>query len=626
MTAPTGPGALGGAGPDTTIAALVEEALVEVRRRGREDLADRLVDAGARLRLATCTVLVIGEFNKGKSSLVNALLNARVCATDADTATAVPTLVRYGATLTAGLRTGPDDPLRPVPLDEVEATMARRWAAPTTVRAVEVALPRELLREGVVLVDTPGLGGGLSAAHAAATLRALAGADAVVFVTDASQELTATEVAFLTRAAQLCTQLLVAVAKTDYYPHWRRIVELDRGHLREAGQEPEIVALSAPLRHHGLRTGNRALTAESGYPVLAATLRRVREAIGRTHAVAAAAVSHSALTGLVAEIATEHDELADPAGHEGRVATWTAAKKSAEQLRGATAGWQQTLNDRIGDMASAVDLDLAVQLRAVRKETADRLAHVDPAKALADLEPWLYQRTNEAVADHLVLIRTEAAAVAESVAARFDAAAAGARAPVDVAGVLRDGTPAPSESGLATLAAAKASRMEMGLATVRGGSAGALAAHAVGPAGLGFVSAAFAWPVAAALAVILAGVLVGTTWKSGRANRQRALRAEADRAVAAYLEEVELRARTDTRDSVRRVQTYLRETYTAHAAELQATVARNLEVLARSVRDDELGSREHLARVAAELERMRALAERAERLVDERGNHVAATR
>ena len=40
-------------------------------------------------------MLVVGEFNKGKSSLVNALLNARVCATDADVATAVPTLVRY---------------------------------------------------------------------------------------------------------------------------------------------------------------------------------------------------------------------------------------------------------------------------------------------------------------------------------------------------------------------------------------------------------------------------------------------------------------------------------------------------------------------------------------------------
>ena len=65
------------------------------------DLRARVEAAQARLADPACRVVVCGEFKKGKSSLVNALLGARVCATDADVATAIPTYVRYGERLEA---------------------------------------------------------------------------------------------------------------------------------------------------------------------------------------------------------------------------------------------------------------------------------------------------------------------------------------------------------------------------------------------------------------------------------------------------------------------------------------------------------------------------------------------
>ncbi|OLT21073.1 hypothetical protein BJF78_34745 [Pseudonocardia sp. CNS-139] len=311
---------------------------------------------------------------------------------------------------------------------------------------------------------------------------------------------------------------------------------------------------------------------------------------------------------MVAELATEHDELADPAGHQARLARWTEAKQAAEGLRSATAGWAQTLNDRVGDMASTVDLDIGVRLRAVRKDAADRFAETDPSRGWVDLEPWLYQRTNEALTDHYLLIRQQADVVADAVAARFadgaDAAAA------DVAGVLTGGTVAGQESGLAALAASRASKVELAIAAARGGAAGMLVLHAVALVGL-------AVPVTLPIAAVLTGLLARRTWKTAKTAQLRALRAEADRVVAAYLEEVEMLARKDTRDAVRRVQQYLRETYAAHAAERQASAARNLEVIARAVRDAELSGRKRVAEVAAELERVRALAERAERAVAE---------
>src|ERR687897_2853833 len=62
----------------------------------RSDLANRLSLTRQRLADPAFHVFVIGEFKQGKSSLVNALLNAPVCPVDDDIATAVPTAIRYG--------------------------------------------------------------------------------------------------------------------------------------------------------------------------------------------------------------------------------------------------------------------------------------------------------------------------------------------------------------------------------------------------------------------------------------------------------------------------------------------------------------------------------------------------
>ncbi len=59
---------------------------------GRPDLAERLALTRRRLSDPAFHVFVVGEFKQGKSSLVNALLDAAVCPVDDDIATAVPTV------------------------------------------------------------------------------------------------------------------------------------------------------------------------------------------------------------------------------------------------------------------------------------------------------------------------------------------------------------------------------------------------------------------------------------------------------------------------------------------------------------------------------------------------------
>src|SRR2546429_5129025 len=75
---------------------LLDAAIAETRRLGRGDLAGRLTSQRDQVTSGAWHVLVAGEFKKGKSALVNALLGVPVCSTDGVSFTAVPTIIRYG--------------------------------------------------------------------------------------------------------------------------------------------------------------------------------------------------------------------------------------------------------------------------------------------------------------------------------------------------------------------------------------------------------------------------------------------------------------------------------------------------------------------------------------------------
>src|SRR3954470_3652670 len=135
----------------------------------RHDLSDRLAAARERLVDPLFHVLVVGEFKQGKSSLINALLGVDVCPVDDDIAPAVPTLLRYSKKQTASATVSPPDDapegtpptVEQVPFDQVAqyVTEANNPENMRRIEQVEVGLPSAVLSAGLVLVDTPGVGG-----------------------------------------------------------------------------------------------------------------------------------------------------------------------------------------------------------------------------------------------------------------------------------------------------------------------------------------------------------------------------------------------------------------------------------------------------------------------------------
>lgn len=424
---------------------------------GRPDLAAELRAVRERLLDPAFTVLVIGEFKQGKSSLVNALLGAAVCPVDDDIATALPTVIRWSETWFAALFLDPDsataDPAGAatphavrveVPLDQVAAhvtglgagTPAPDGPAPAQVRSVEIGVPSPLLQSGLVLVDTPGVGG-LGSAHSAVTVGALPMADAVLFVSDASQEYSGPELDFLDTARRLCPNVIGALTKVDFYPEWRTIARRNHDHLVAratpdggAGYPPfPVLALSSELRRLAVEAGDGQLNAESGFTALEDHLRDTvvgdgeRLVLGGVRAVVERVAGE-----LDAQYGDERAALADPELRARRTAELSAARERAKALLAGSARWDLTLADGVSDLNRDAVHDLDTRFRAFYPESDAAVEAIDPADAREEYEHWLYRRAAEHLAANDAVVRARVEDLAGRVAAHFaeDGGASGA--------------------------------------------------------------------------------------------------------------------------------------------------------------------------------------------------------
>jgi hypothetical protein len=392
--------------------------------RGRGDLDQHLGSIRERLLKQPVTVVVVGEFKRGKSTLINALLQSAVCPVDADVVTAVPTTVCYAAKpyVKTFVRSDDEQRLREreEPLEALQTlvTEAADPADPQRERSVEVGLPHRMLRSGLRLVDTPGVGG-LDSAHGFLTLGTLRHAQGVLFVTDAAQELTGPELAFLRRALEHCPLTALVITKTDLYPQWRRIVELNRGHLLDAGLELPVIPVSSFLR---LRAQHEpALNEESGFADLVTFLARDVVATCREAAAQVAAEEFEfAAVQLAQQSEAERVVIEAPEQRRQVVAKLDHAKQKAARLADPTATWQKLLRDGIQDLFSGVHFDLQSRLRTVRTEVEEVIQQGDPQATWTETEFWLRRQVAMASEANRDLLTQKAQQLAASVAEQFD--------------------------------------------------------------------------------------------------------------------------------------------------------------------------------------------------------------
>ena len=168
-------------------AALLKASELESRLTGRDESPEfkekmRLMGAGV-FRL-----VVMGEIKKGKSSFINALLNRKeLVPTSSNVATSTIFKIRYGKEVAykvyfAGESGKAVLPIGPEDLPKF-GTEDGNPGNEKQVDFIEVSCPSPILESGIVIIDTPGLGG-LFKEHKKIAYQYVPKADAVFFVTD----------------------------------------------------------------------------------------------------------------------------------------------------------------------------------------------------------------------------------------------------------------------------------------------------------------------------------------------------------------------------------------------------------------------------------------------------------
>jgi len=589
---------------------LVDLALRAAGAYGRPDLAVRLEHTRSRLDDPNVRVLIVGEFKQGKSQLVNALINAPVCPVDDDLATAVPTAVKYAQAPAVTLVWEPGSGETRAPRrSEVPVAQLAQYVSEAGnpgnrqgLSRAEVGLPRNLLKDGLVLVDTPGVGG-LGSSHGAATMATLPTADAVLLVSDASQEYTAPELEFVSTALRLCPNVAGVLTKTDLYPHWRRIADLDRGHLANAGIAAELFPVSSVLRLEAVRSEDAELNVESGFAALVTFLRtevlaRADELDRRSTSQDVLAVADQLGAGMRAELAAQRN----PQQAGALVSELEIARGRAGALKDRSARWQHTLNDGVQDLTSDIEYDLRDRLRAIGREAEQLLEDGDPAEIWDQFGEWLEQQVATATSANFVWAGQRAEWLATRVAEHF-AAEGDAVLPA-----LRTGR---SDLGgqVQRLERPEQERLSVGqklYVGARGGYGGMLMI------GLATTLAGFAMlnPLS-----IGAGLLFGAKTVREEQQRQRTKRkSDAKAAVRKHIDEVIFQVGKDSRDMLRQVQRQLRDHFTALAEELQTSVDTSVKAAQKAVSGDENVRNARIRDLEAELDRIAKLEDRARAL------------
>lgn len=160
-------------------------------------------------------LVVVGEFNHGKTTFVNGLLGAAVLPTGVTPTTATIHHLRYGDAPKADVvYVGGEK--KELSFDAVKSFVVGGEAANESVDHLDVWYPAALLQERIVLVDTPGVND-LSLQRADITYSYIPQSDAVLFLLDAGQILKESERTFLQEKiiGQARDKVIFVVTKWD---------------------------------------------------------------------------------------------------------------------------------------------------------------------------------------------------------------------------------------------------------------------------------------------------------------------------------------------------------------------------------------------------------------------------
>jgi len=238
---------------------------------GKERVVGSLQELQKKLLENRFHLVVLGQFKRGKSTFINSILGDPVLPTSVVPLTSIVTVLKYGGQESVQVMLD-DGSHRTIPREELADYVTERGnpANEKGVRRVEISFPSEYLKDGVSIIDTPGVGSTFEN-NTEMTYSYLPNVDAALFLLAVDPPISQAEVAFLKDVRQYVEKIFFIQNKIDYLGAEER--EESLAFSREAIEKAlgldgiHIFPLSARLALEGKQAGDEHLVSKSGLPL-----------------------------------------------------------------------------------------------------------------------------------------------------------------------------------------------------------------------------------------------------------------------------------------------------------------------------------------------------------------------
>jgi GTP-binding protein EngB required for normal cell division len=219
---------------------------------GTEPVAEEARELAARVSEGRFYVACVGQFKRGKSTLLNALVGHAVVPTGFVPVTAVPTVIRFGDELHARVRMR-EGFWRDVAISDLNEYVTEELNPENKkgVVGAEVFVPSPLLSSGMCFVDTPGLGS-VFTGNTATTQAFFPHIDAALVVVGADPPIAGEELSLVEAVGKRVQDLILVINKADRTtdPEREAAAEFTREILEKRLRRPmgEVFEISASER------------------------------------------------------------------------------------------------------------------------------------------------------------------------------------------------------------------------------------------------------------------------------------------------------------------------------------------------------------------------------------------
>ncbi len=232
------------------------------------DTVNRLEEIKNKLLANKFHLVVLGQFKRGKSTFINSIIGDKILPTSVIPLTSIVTVLTYGQKELIKVIFEQGD------VKEIKREELKDWVTEEGnpgnkkgVKEVEIQYPSEYLRNGICLIDTPGVGS-IFEDNTQMTYKYLPKIDAAIFLASADPPISQAELEFLKDVIKHVKDVFFVLNKIDYLNEEELKASLDftkQAIEKELGiREVRIYPISAKIALEGKIKNNIELLKKSG--------------------------------------------------------------------------------------------------------------------------------------------------------------------------------------------------------------------------------------------------------------------------------------------------------------------------------------------------------------------------